>query len=117
MSRGALYGDVRKINGRRPNNFRFAGGAFPPERLPKEYRETGLYFSKQGFPDFKPYAVKEVVLEDMSFTTDIDTAKANAAAGIPKEVWKKNLEDQFVWHHCPGTKIAMLIPKALHKAV
>jgi hypothetical protein len=70
---------------------------------------TGIYFNKQGFPDFSTVATKTVnVKQAGNYTSDITAA--NRAAGL------KNTPDGFVWHHHQDGKTMQLVPKPIHES-
>ena len=103
------------IAGRLPINHKHAGAEFPRDRLPKAYREKGLKFTQEGFPDFEPYAMqlpngKKSVHVELGGRT-ADERLANAAVGFDETPL------DFTWHHDPITGNMMLVPTDLHDAV
>ena len=94
-------GDVPTIGGRRPVNSSYAGGTHP----------SGIKFTKQGFPDFRPKAKAEVKIRGLSGDYKIDAAKANKAIGATETPKGQ------VWHHVEDGKTMQLIPRSIHNKV
>ncbi|WP_425503993.1 HNH endonuclease [Rhodococcus triatomae] len=69
---------------------------------------NGVYITPQGFPDFSPYAVATVRLDQIGPTRPGDFARANAQAGIPRT------PRGWVWHHVEDAHTLHLIPRDLH---
>jgi len=109
-SRPAALRAVRST-GRSP-----AGRDFPKNKLPKAYRDKPIRFSKEGYPDFTPYAKqlpggKKVVNIKMTGSRADDFAAANRKAGF------KQTPEDYTWHHRPTPGEMELIPTPLHDAV
>jgi A nuclease of the HNH/ENDO VII superfamily with conserved WHH len=92
---------IPTIAGRKPINSKYAGQVHP----------SGVQFTAQGFPDFKPYAKAEVKIENLTGIYHTDAALANAAVGLRKT--PKN----FLWHHKEDALTMQLIPKSIHNQV
>ncbi len=72
LEAGALAEEVaavKPVAGRLPVNHEFAGEAFPSQALPVRYRAKGLRFTREGYPDFAPYAQK---LKNGKVTVEIE---------------------------------------------
>lgn len=67
-------------------------------------------FKPTGYPDFTPYAIKQVDIE-ITGKQPIDAARANARRGL------KTTPNGMTWHHVENTKTLQLIPTELHDAV
>lgn len=93
----------------------------------------GIYWSAQGHPDFKPYAIKSennhaIIVEiEMSNPENRNrdyrlAAKAALDKGLITQEqltkYSKPAEnDYFVWHHAEDGKTMVLMPRDLHKAI
>ncbi len=88
------------INGRKPINSEYAGKTHP----------SGVKFTEQGFPDFRPHAKAEVELDNLTGHYPTDAARANQAVGLSKT------PDDYVWHHVEDGRTLQLIPKKIHRA-
>ncbi len=89
---------LRLVNGRRPINYKFAGRRHP----------SGVYFTSEGFPHFRPFARARVRLRGLTGRNKTDAAKANAAAGLPCT------PEGFTWHHVEDGETMLLLPKRIH---
>jgi hypothetical protein len=108
--------EVKPVAGNLPRNSEYAGKEFPRERLPEAYREKGLRFTKEGFPDFEPYAMElpsggKTVQIELTNSYTKDFAAANRAAGL------KRTPKGYIWHHVEDGRTMMLVPDKLHDAV
>ena len=106
--------EVRKVNGRVPIRSKHAGETYPLEDLPPTVRTkypNSVKFTKGGFPDFEPYAIKEVRVQGLTGNRNADTTLANRAAGL------KETPDGYTWHHCEDAETMQLVPLDLHRAV
>ncbi|MGA3170140.1 MAG: HNH endonuclease [Chthoniobacteraceae bacterium] len=92
---------IPTIRGRFPINSRFAGGTHP----------SGIKFTSQGFPDFRPHSVAEVEVEGLTGNLAKDSAMANTAAGLD------STPKGYVWHHLEDGKTMQLVPREIHKSV
>ncbi|WP_284361814.1 HNH endonuclease, partial [Candidatus Phycosocius spiralis] len=92
---------IPKIGGKPPINNKYAGQVHP----------SGVRFTEQGFPDFRPYAKAEVGVEGLTGVHRTDAALANAAVGL------KSTPKGYVWHHVEDGFTMQLIPKATHNSV
>jgi hypothetical protein len=91
---------VRKVGGRNPINSRYAGETHP----------SGVRFTKEGFPDFSPYAKAEVEIQGLTGNYAKDAAMANKAVGLNRT------PDGYVWHHVEDTLKMQLVPQPIHDA-
>lgn len=109
--------DVQVVAGRLPQNHKWAGKRYPQGKIPKKYRDEGLHFTSDGFPDFLPHA-KRLPNGKMSvqikLTGDFaqDVKLANAAAGF-----KGAKRPGYTWHHHQDGKTMILVPTDLHNKV
>ena len=92
-------------------NKKHSGNKYPlTGELAEKYPES-VSFSDKGFPDFSPYSVKTVEVENLIGDTYHDFKAANDAAGLiakPKG---------FTWHHVEDGRTMMLVPTDLHRKV
>jgi hypothetical protein len=109
-------GQVPMVNGRFPQNARYAGQTYPLEKLSPELRAAypnSVQFTPQGFPDFSPYAQAEVQITGLTGNYTIDSAVANKAVGLTVAP-----EDYgYVWHHVEDGITMQLVPSDIHTAV
>ena len=91
-------GRLRKVGGRNPRNYRYAGGVHP----------SGVRYNEHGFPNFAPYARATVRVEGLTGAMWHDEPLANAAAGL------HGTPDGYVWHHVEDCVTMQLIPSAIH---
>lgn len=118
-----------RINGRKPINSDYAGTVYPPSRywgdtaadreaIAQKYPD-GVRFTKQGFPDFTPYAKISVPVEGLVGDTSRDYRAANKAAGLEQFGSRNPVIDgvRYVWHHCEDGVTMQLVPKDIHNAV
>jgi HNH/ENDO VII superfamily nuclease len=108
---------VKKVNGRYPINAEYAGRTYPAAELPVALRgkyPEGVRFTEDGFPDFRPYMLKEVQVDKLEGNLYRDFARADEAAGITKEFRDLN---KLTWHHHQDGRTMQLLSKALHDAV
>lgn len=104
---------VKPINGRMPINAQYAGKVYPASELPMVLRgkyPQGISFTLQGFPDFKRYAVKEVVIQPGK-SHGVDFSRADKLAGYsssnPRPLG-------YTWHHHEDSGKMQLIPTDIH---
>lgn len=105
---------VRRVNGRLPVNSEWAGRTYPLDRLLEELRAKypkSVQFTEEGFPNFRPYAVKEVKVQGLKGNTGSDYKLANRAAGYDE------VPDGYTWHHHQDCTTMQLVPTDLHEAV
>lgn len=105
---------VEKIAGHYPRNSKYAGKTFPIDKLPSEIRgkyPDSVKFNEKGFPDFTPYAIKSVKLDNLQGNRSTDYSDANKAAGI------QYTTKGYTWHHVEDGKTMVLIPTDIHNAV
>jgi hypothetical protein len=72
---------------------------------------NGVKFTKEGFPDFIPYAKVRVKIDGLKGNTTSDFTAANRAAGL------KQPPSGYTWHHVEDGRTMMLVPTDLHQAV
>ena len=100
-----------QLNGIRIINKKYAGKTYMLEgELATKYPK-GVKFTKEGFPDFKPYKIKKVTVRNLEGDAYFDFIKANKKAkyiSTPK---------CYTWHHVEDGKTMLLIPSDLHNAV
>lgn len=105
---------VELINGKHPLNSDYAGRRFDGKTwtpdLARKYPD-GVSFSRDGFPDFAPYAKAGAVIPGLSGNRVRDARLANAAVGL------KNTPPGYTWHHHQDGKTMQLIPSDLHDGV
>jgi hypothetical protein len=77
--------------------------------LAEKYPE-GVQFDKDGYPDFSPYAIETVKVDDLTGKSS-DFTKANQAAGLASK------PENYTWHHHQDQQMMVLIPTDLHAAV
>lgn len=110
---------VKPVAGQLPRNHRFAGKEFPRNQLPPAYRQTGVRFTEDGFPDFGPYA-KQLPNGQMSVQITLtgsyakDTTRARIAAGFKSA---RDVPGDHVWHHAQDGRTMILVPFDLHDKV
>ncbi len=78
-------------------------------KLSKKYPK-GVRFTKEGFPDFSPYSIKDVKIE-YGKTRYVDFSTANKAAGFDKT------PVGYTWHHSEKYGLMQLVPEELHEQV
>ncbi len=91
---------IPTIAGRIPINSKYAGQIHP----------SGVPFTKQGFPDFSKYVIKQV---DINLTGN----RAKDFAIANKKIGFKETPKGYTWHHHENAKTLQLIPKKIHDAV
>ena len=91
---------VEKVNGRYPINSGYAGRTHP----------TGVQFKENGFPDFTPFAMKNVEIPNLTGNIRVDEKQANKIAGFIRT------PEGYTWHHVEDGKIMQLVPEEIHKA-
>lgn len=111
---------VKPVAGRMPINSEYAGMQFPAERLPKKYRDKGVKFTKEGYPDFDPHAMtlpnkQRSVMIKYQGTRTADFKEADRLAGFSKT---NPRPANATWHHVEDPLGKMiLVPTPLHDAV
>ena len=92
---------IPRINGKRPQNYRYAGDEHP----------AGVRFNDRGFPDFSPYSRGEVRLDGLTGDYDHDARLANKKFGLDRT------PDGYVWHHVEDGRTMQLVPQGIHHEV
>ena len=117
-----------------PNNQTIFDGVFPGEGVKNDAGQYGVVY-KDGIPDFSPYAVAEVKIDNMNEErkgptgnfrqADIELAKQwgleelAVESGLEKEeaykiVEKWREDHDYTWHELNDTKTVQLVPTALN---
>lgn len=91
---------IPTIGVRLPLNSKFAGQVHP----------SGVPFTKQGFPDFSKFSLKDVNITLTGNRTK-DFALANKKAGF------KTTPKGYTWHHHENGKTMQLVPTKIHNEV
>jgi len=94
-------GTIPTIGGRAPINSKYAGQIHP----------SGVEFTEQGFPNFRPYSQAEVEIPNLTGKYSIDSQLANEAMGFP------STPKGYVWHHVEDGATMQLIPQGVHNSV
>ena len=110
--RTAPSGHVKRLpSGRFPPNYRWAGKIYQGEywtpELARKY-PGGVRFTRNGFPDFSPYAIKTIKFKEGFKDRAADIAAANRRFDAP---------DGYTWHHAPDGRTLQLVPTDLHEAI
>ena len=104
-------GSGSDLDGVRIINKKYAGKTFELSGdLGKKYPK-GVNFSKEGFPEFEPYSIKKVTINNLEGDAYYDFIKANEAAGY------SSTPAGYTWHHVEDGKTMLLVPSDLHGAV
>jgi A nuclease of the HNH/ENDO VII superfamily with conserved WHH len=94
-----------------PNARKWAGKIYKGDQwtpaLAKKY-PNGVRFTRNGFPDFSPYAVKTITFKKGFKDRAADIAAANRRFQAP---------DGYTWHHHQDGRTMQLIPTDLHDAI
>lgn len=111
----------------KPLNSRYAGKRFPLENarpdLAVKYPQS-VRFTAQGYPDFSPYAVAKVELDELAWSNDSkeyahidrlqDFKAADDKVGIKAP---ERTARRLTWHHVEDGRTLLLVPADLHNAV
>ena len=104
-------GSSTALDGVRIINKKYAGKTFELSGdLGKKYPK-GVNFSNEGFPEFEPYRIKKVTINNLEGDAYYDFIKANEAAGY------STTPTGYTWHHVEDGKTMLLVPSDLHGAV
>ena len=104
-------GSGTDLDGVRIINKKYAGKTFELSGdLGKKYPK-GVNFSNEGFPEFEPYSIKKVTINNLEGDAYYDFIKANEAAGY------SSTPTGYTWHHVEDGKTMLLVPSDLHGAV
>jgi hypothetical protein len=108
-------GVKRLPSGRFPANYRFAGRRYNgpgwTAKLQRKYPD-GVWFSKEGFPNFGPHADKEVTFpRGFLGNRTSDFVQANKLADLPRT------PRGMTWHHVEDLRTMQLVPTDLHDAI
>ena len=66
-------------------------------------------YSKNGHPDFSPFAKAEVEIDNLTGNSTKDAILSNKAIGL------KSTPDGYTWHHAPDGKTMQLVPTEINK--
>jgi hypothetical protein len=99
------------LDGVRIINKKYAGKTFELSGDLAEKYPNGVKFTKEGFPDFKPYSIKTVTVDNLEGDAYYDFIKANEEAGFD------STPDGYTWHHVEDGRTMELVPSDLHGAV
>jgi len=105
---------IRLVGGRSPINSRYAGQTYPLENLPSDLQikyPMSVQFTRDGFPDFSPYARAETRIGNLTGNSAKDGDLANKAVRLSAK------PDGYVWHHVEDGETMQLVPQDLHGAV
>jgi hypothetical protein len=87
--------------------------------LEKKY-PNGVNFTKDGYPDFSPYAVPGGTVKiNMigNYTTDFtDATKLARQNGVPEDILMR-IQKDYTWHHSEDMRTMQLVPLDIHRAV
>ena len=104
-------GKTSDLNGVRIINKKYAGKVFELSGdLGKKY-PNGVKFSEEGFPDFEPYSIKKVTVDNLEGDAYFDFIKANEVAGF------SSTPKGYTWHHVDDGRTLILVPSDIHGAV
>jgi hypothetical protein len=102
---------IRKVNGRNPINSGYAGQVYHLSGDLAAKYPNGVRFTRDGFPDFTPYKMLEIKVDDLTGNYARDAAAANRALDLPAT------PAGYVWHHVEDAETLILIPRDIHNAV
>lgn len=105
--------NIRKYNLKVVNR-KYSGKIYPLKNLPYNLRKkypNSVKFDRNGYPDFKPYAIKIVRSEDLTGKYYNDFSIANKISGY------NSTPVNYTWHHHQNGKDMLLIPKDLHNNI
>ena len=104
-------GTSSDLDGIRIINKKYAGKTYTLSGELAEKYPNGVKFSDEGFPDFEPYSIKKVTIDDLEGDAYYDFIKANAKAGY------SDTPAGYTWHHVEDGRTMILVPSDLHGAV
>ena len=104
-------GSGSDLDGVRIINKKYAGKTFKLSGDLGEKYPKGVNFSNEGFPDFEPYSIKKVTINNLEGDAYYDFIKANEAVGY------SSTPTGYTWHHVEDGKTMLLVPSDLHGAV
>ncbi len=91
-------------------NKKYSGQVYELSGKLAEKYPKGVNFTKEGFPDFNPYAKVKVEVSGLTGKAS-DFTMANKAAGL------KTTPTGYTWHHVENGTTMILVPTDLHQAV
>jgi hypothetical protein len=106
--------EIKRIGSRFPINSKYAGKVMPASELPPALRKkypSGVAFTSEGFPIFKPHAIAEVKVAGLTGNRRVDERKANNLARL------KGTPRGYTWHHHEEGVTMQLVARDLHEAV
>ncbi|EMU55327.1 MULTISPECIES: HNH endonuclease [Clostridium] len=96
------------LDGVRIINKKYAGKTYELSGdLAKKYPD-GVKFSEEDFPNFEPYSIKKVTVNNLEGDAYYDFIKANEAAGF------SSTPKGYTWHHVEDGRTLILVPSDLH---
>jgi hypothetical protein len=103
---------VKKLpSGRYPPNYRWAGHLYRGKQwtaaLARKYPD-GVRFTRDGYPNFTPYAIKTITFKKGFKDRAGDIAFANSKFDAPPG---------YTWHHHQDGRRLQLVPTDLHNAI
>ncbi len=104
-------GGASDLDGIRIINKKYAGKTYELGGGLETKYSSGVKFSSEGFPDFEPYSIKKVTVNNLEGDAYYDFIKANEVAGYP------STPTGYTWHHVEDGRTMILVPSDLHGAV
>ena len=104
-------GSGSDLDGIRIINKKYAGKTYELSGDLATKYPSGVKFSNEGFPDFEPYSIKKVTVDNLEGDAYYDFIKANEAARYP------STPTGYTWHHVEDGRTMLLVPSDLHGAV
>ncbi len=108
---GSESGSGSDLDGIRIINKKYAGKTYELSGDLATKYPSGVKFSNEGFPDFEPYSIKKVTVDNLEGDAYYDFIKANEAARYP------STPTGYTWHHVEDGRTMLLVPSDLHGAV
>ena len=99
------------LDGIRIINKKYAGKTYELSGDLADKYPNGVKFGEEGFPDFEPYSIKKVTVNNLEGDAYYDFIKANEAAGV------SSTPKGYTWHHVEDGRTLILVPSDLHGAV
>ncbi|MGH3351811.1 MAG: HNH endonuclease [Nocardioides sp.] len=110
--------DVKRLpSGKLPPNWQYAGKLYDGDKWTTDLKQKypkGVRFTKDGFPDFSPYAQKTTKIDGGFSGRDADFAAADKATDTTR---KYRRENKLTWHHHQDGTTLQLVPTDVHDAV
>ena len=80
------------------------------------FRDNGVKYSVEGYPDFSPYSKAEIELPILAANASTDQLRAykqHYGSNPVPEIVREN----YTWHHVENTKTMQLVPRWLNETV